>query len=303
MANELYAVLGVAKDASSGEIKSAYRTLAKKHHPDLNPGDKLAEETFKNIQSAHAILSDKEKRWQYDDGAIDSEGKEVPRQYYREYASADGANPYQSTASYDDLGDMFSDLFRARGQGGANANIRMPGGDIRYAMEITFLEAVNGAKKRVTMPDGKALDVKIPVGQRDGQVLRLRGQGMPGLGGGPAGDAYVEMQVAPHANFRRYGNNIHLDLPVALHEAILGARLRVQTISGAVTMTIPSGSNTGDTLRLKGKGVQTSAPGPAGDHIVTLRVVLPKQPDDQLKEFMESWGKEHDYDPRQDMEG
>jgi DnaJ-class molecular chaperone len=299
--------LGVAKDASGDDIKKAYRAKAKKYHPDLNPGDKAAEKAFKTLQAAYAILSDEEKRRQYDAGEIDAQGNEAPRSYYREYASTAGANPYQSSAGFDDLGDIFSDLFRARSQGGAGSgdrsNIRMQGGDVRYRLEISFLEAINGAKKRVTMPDGKSLDITIPTGQRDGRILRLRGQGMPGLGGGESGDAYVEVRVAPHPIFHRHGNNIHLELPIALHEAVLGAKVRVPTVGGAVTMTIPPASNTGDTLRMKGKGVPAWGSSAAGDQIVALRVELPEKPDDQLKAFLEKWAKEHTYDPRTGMEG
>jgi DnaJ-class molecular chaperone len=301
VADDLYDVLGVPKDASNDDIRKAYRSLAKKYHPDLNPGDSAAEETFKKIQAANAILSDEKKRPQYDAGEIDAQGNEVQREYYREYASTKGANPYQTTAGFDDLGDIFSDLFRARGRGGEHANIRMRGGDVRYSLRISFLEAMNGVTKRVTMPDGKSLDISIPHGQRDGQILRLRGQGMPGMGGGKAGDVYVEVHVAAHPHFRRHGNNIHIELPIALHEAVLGAKVRVSTITGAVTMTVPAGSNTGDTLRLKGKGVPASGGRSSGDQVVALRVTLPEQIDDDLTSFMEQWAKDHSYNPRTGM--
>lgn len=298
MANELYDALGVPKTASAEEIRKAYRALAKKYHPDLNPGDKTAEENFKKVQAANAILSDAEKRRQYDAGEIDEHGNEVQRRYYREYASAGGDHPYQSTAGFEDLGDIFADLFRGRGAGRENVNIRMRGGDVRYSMEVTFMEAMTGAKKRVAMPDGKSLDITIPPGLHDGQILRLRGQGMPGMGGAEAGDAYVEVHIGPHPDFHRHGNNIHVELPIALHEAVLGAKVRVPTITGAVTMTVPAASNTGDTLRLKGKGVPASGGRAAGDQVVTLKVRLPEAPDDDLKSFLEKWAKDHAYDPR-----
>jgi DnaJ-class molecular chaperone len=302
VANELYDVLGVSSDASSDDIRNAYRALAKKHHPDLNPGDKAAEETFKKVQAANEILSDPEKRRQYDAGEIDAEGNESQRGYYREYASAGGDHPYRSSAGHDDISDIFSDLFRARAQDGENVNIRMRGGDVRYSMEVSFLEAINGAKKRVTMPDGKALDITIPPGLNEGQVLRLRNQGMPGLGGGATGDAYVKIRIAEHPGFRRRGKNIHVDLPVALHEAVLGAKVRVPTVGSTVTMTVPAGSNSGDTLRLKGKGVPAASGRSAGDQIVTLQVKLPKTPDDELKSFLADWAKSHTYDPRTEKE-
>lgn len=300
MADDLYDLLGVSKDASSDDIRNAYRALAKKHHPDLNPGDKTAEETFKKIQAANDILSDPEKRRQYDAGEIDAEGNETQRNFYREYASSGGEHPYRSSAGFEDIGDIFSDLFRGRGGtgDGENVNIRMRGGDVRYTMEVSFLEAVNGTKKRVTMPDGKTLDIAIPAGLNEGQVLRLRNQGMPGLGGGGAGDAYVEIRVSTDPTFRRRGRNIHMDLPIALHEAVLGAKVRVPTVGSAVTMTVPPGSNNGDTLRLKGKGVPATSGQSAGDQIVTLRVQLPKEPDDELKSFLAEWATSHAYDPR-----
>ena len=304
VADELYDVLGVKKTATQDEIKKAHRAQAKKHHPDLNPGDKAAEETFKKVQTAYNVLSDEEKRRRYDAGEIDAEGNETPRQYYREYANAGGDHPYTSSAGYDDLNDIFADILRAqRRQGGDGAHIRMRGGDVTYRMEVGFLEAVNGAKKRVTMPDGKTLDINIPPGHRDGQILRLRGQGMPGIGGGETGDAHVEVHVKPHPDFVRRDRDIHVELPVALDEAVLGAKVRVPTVRGTVMMTIPPASNSGDVLRLKGKGVEAHGKHAAGDQLVKLVVVLPKEPDDALKDFLGEWAKEHSYDPRQNAGG
>lgn len=301
MPDELYKVLGVGSGADADEIRKAYRALAKKYHPDLNPGDKAAEDTFKKIQTAYAILSDEEKRRQYDAGGIDELGKERQHGYYREYASEAGAHPYQSDAGFADFGDIFSDLFGARGRGrpgDGGMNFRMRGGDVRYTLDVSFSEAILGAKKRVTMPDGGSLDIAIPPGQQDGQILRLRGKGMPGHGGGAAGDALVEVRVAPHPAFRRDGNNIHSELAIGLHEAVLGAKVPVPTVSGSVTMTIPAGSNSGDTLRLRGKGVPASGGRAAGDQLVTLRVVLPPKPDDSLRDFLQGWARDHAYDPR-----
>ncbi|WNJ98803.1 DnaJ C-terminal domain-containing protein [Thalassospiraceae bacterium LMO-JJ14] len=304
MADELYDVLGVKKTATQDEIKKAHRTRAKKHHPDLNPGDKAAEETFKKVQAAYNVLSDEEKRRRYDAGEIDAEGNETQRQFYREYADAGGDHPYASRAGYDDLDDIFADIFRAQQrQGGGKAHIRMRGGDVGYRMEVSFLEAVNGAKKRITMPDGKSLDITIPPGHRDGQILRLRGKGMPGLGGGEPGDAHVEVHVKPHPDFVRRDRDILVDLPVALNEAVLGAKMPVPTVRGTVMMTIPPGSNSGDILRLKGKGVEAHGKHAAGDQLVKLVVKLPKEPDEALKGFLEEWAKDHGYDPRKDAEG
>lgn len=303
MADELYDVLGVKKTATQDEIKKAHRARAKKHHPDLNPGDKAAEETFKKVQAAYNVLSDEEKRRRYDAGEIDAQGNETQRHYYREYADANADHPYASSAGYDDLGDIFAEIFRSQHHGGERAHIRMQGGDVRYRMDVSFLEAVNGAKKRITMPDGKTLDITIPPGHRDGQIMRLRGQGMPGIGGGEPGDAHVEVHVKPHPQFVRRDRDILVDLPVGLHEAVLGAKVRVPTVSGAVMMSIPPGSNSGDTLRLKGKGVDAHGKHPAGDQIVTLSVVLPEKPDKELRDFLEGWAKDHSYDPRTNAEG
>ena len=303
--SDLYERLGVAKTASQEDLRRAYRALAKKHHPDLNPGDAKAEEAFKSVQSAYDLLSDPEKRRRYDAGEIDAEGNETARSYYREYAGADGEHPYRSAAGYEDLGDIFSELFgeRARGPGGAGGNIRMRGSDLRYTMEIDFVEAVSGATRRVTMPDGKTLDISVPAGLRDGQILRLRGKGRPGIGGGEPGDAYVEIHVRPHPRFTRSGNDVLVDLPVGLHEAVLGAKVRVPTTTGAVTMSIPAGSNSGDVLRLKGKGVPAGGGHSAGDQLVTLRVVLPAKPDDDLSAFLAEWAKTHAYNPRNETGG
>ncbi len=309
MPDKLYKILGVKPDASEKEIRQAYRNLAKKHHPDLNPGDKASEDKFREVQAAHDILSDATKRRQYDAGEIDSEGKETPRSFYREYAAGGDGHAYRSTAGFDDLGDIFSELFRRghghaghAGPGGGETHIRMQGGDLRYQMQVPFLDAVLGATTRLTLPGGQTLDVTIPPGHRDGQVLRLKGEGMPGIGGGHAGDAYIEVQVTPHATFRRDGDDIVVDLPISIDEAVLGASLRVPTVHGPVTMKVPKGANTGDVLRLKGKGVPARGKRPASDQKVVLSVKLPKTIDADLSAAIGEWAKTHHYDPRSGME-
>jgi DnaJ-class molecular chaperone len=308
VATDPYEVLGVEKTASAEDIQKAYRRLAKKLHPDLNPGDKNAEEKFKEVSAAYDLLGDAEKRARYDRGEIDASGAERPRQrYYREYAQADGAeNPYASDAGFADFAehpdfanaqDIFSELFRQE----RAARRRRPGADVRYRLPISFLDAVNGAVRTVRIADGTSLDVTIPPGVETGQVLRLRGKGMPSPGEGPPGDALVEIEVQPHAFYRRDGDNISLDLPITLGEALLGGKIRVPTPSGAVNMTIPKGSNSGKTLRLKGKGVQRRD-GSRGDAYVTLKVMLPEQPDTELEEFLARWSADHPYDPRKGME-
>lgn len=303
MTEELYKVLGIEKNASQAEGKKAHRSQAKKLHPDLNPGDKASEESFKKVQAAYSVLSDEEKRRQYDAGEIDAEGNKNPQQYYCEYANAGGDHPYASRAGFDDLGDIFSDIFRTQQENSERTHVRMRGGDISYRVDISFLEAIKGAKERVTMHDGKTLDITVPPGLRDGQISRLRGKGMPGLGGGTPGDAHVEIHVNSHRMFRRQGRDILIDLPVGLNEAVLGAKVQVPTARGSVSMTIPPGSNTGDTLRLQGMGVAAHGKHAAGNQLETLHVVLPKKTDSRLRDFLEDWAKDNSYDPRQSMEG
>ena len=303
MAEDLYSVLGVTKTASTDEITKAYRKLAKKLHPDLNPGDEVAEDKFKQVSHAYSILNDEEKRGQYDRGEIDASGQERPQgNYYREYAGGPEGARYNSSAGYEDIGafsDLFGDVFGggARGGGGrGGGRFSMPGQDAQYRLDISFLDAVNGTKQRITLPDGGTLDVTIPPGVQEGQVLRLKGKGHPGLGEGAPGDALVEIGVTSHPVFKREGNDIAVDLPISLDEAILGGKVKVPTIGGRVAMTVPAGANTGQTLRLKGRGVKGK-----GDQLVRLNVVMPETVDEDLKRFAKEWKKDHAYDPRRKM--
>lgn len=305
MADDLYSVLGVARGASTEDIVKAYRKLAKKLHPDLNPGDKAAEEKFKQVTAAYDILGDADKRGRYDRGEIDASGQERPRQrYYREYAGGEDGARYRSTAGYEDLGgfsDLFGDLFgRGAGARGGGQRFAMRGTDAQYRLEIDFLEAVNGAKKRITLPDGGTLDVTIPGGVQQGQVMRLKGKGMPGMGGAEPGDALVEILVRPHPVFTREGDDILVEVPITFDEAVLGGKVEVPTITGNVFATVPPGSNTGKTLRLKGRGIKRKG-GKHGDELVKLIVVMPDRIDEDLKTFAENWRAEHRYDPRRKL--
>ncbi len=299
-----YQVLGVARAASADDIKKAYRKLARSMHPDMNPGNKHAEDRFKDISAAYDLLSDPAKKARYDRGEIDASGAERPRHHYRSHAAGSGAGAgfggfggrfrdFDVGGSFD-ADDILSDIFGrrtgARGRGPAR------GANQHYSLTVSFVDAALGATKRITLPMGKSLDVRIPPGSDDGQTLRLKGQGAPGAGGGAAGDALIELTVEPHPFFKREGRDIHLELPVTLPEAVLGAKVTVPTLEGRVALTVPPGSNTGAILRLKGKGIPGTHQ--CGDQYVRLKVMLPDKPDAELQEFLNKWARSHDYDVR-----
>jgi DnaJ-class molecular chaperone len=305
---DLYATLEVPKTASGEEIRAAYRRLAKVNHPDLNPGNKAAEQKFKAISAAYEILGDPEKRRRYDAGEIDESGaeREPERRFYRQYAESGPSFRYE-TAGFDDLDDLggiFSDAFRrsrAHSDGSATG-FRARGADSRYRLVIDFIEAANGAKKRIELPNGRSLDVTIPPGAAQGQVLRLAGMGAPGIGGGSAGDALIELDVRQHPVFRRDGNDIRSVVPVTLKEAIAGGSIRVETISGPVDVRVPKSSNSGTVLRLRGRGVAGSE-GQRGDHLVELRIMLPENSDAELERIVSDWETRHPYKPRREPGG
>lgn len=301
MAVDPYKILGVDKTATQDEIQKAYRKLAKKIHPDLNPGNKKAEEQFKEVASAYTLLSDEAKRKQFDAGEIDGLGAEKPREnYYRDYADAGTANPYTHNAGFGDDDDFFSELFRRQGGRGGGGEFKMRGQDTRYQLTLDFLSAINGGNQSITLPGGSKLEVNIPPGCRDGQTLRLRGKGQVGRGGGTAGDALIEIKVAPHKFFQRVGDDIRIDVPITLKEAVLGAKIKVPTTAGSVTMTIPKGANTGTILRLKGQGV-ARANGSQGDQFITLKIMLPTAPDASLEKFIGDWQPITEQNPRESM--
>ncbi|OAP38238.1 molecular chaperone DnaJ [Sinorhizobium glycinis] len=298
MTEDPYQILGVPPTATQNDIRKAYRKRAKELHPDLHPGDEEVEAQFKALSAAYHLLNDPELRARFDRGEIDASGAERPQQrFYRNFADTDQAGRYTSAGGageFEDLSDIFSDLF---GQHRSGGRFQARGQDVHYQLETEFLDAVNGARRRITLSDGNTLDLTIPPGTRDGSTLRLRDKGAPGIGGGPRGDALVEIRVRSHPVFQRKGDDIEVDLPITLYEAVLGAKIEVPTVSGRVSMTVPKGSNTGDVLRLRGKGVK-SGHGPAGDQRVKLQVVLPDKVDPALEALMETWRRAHPYDPR-----
>ncbi|MBM3516541.1 MAG: J domain-containing protein [Alphaproteobacteria bacterium] len=300
MADDPYEVLGLPRAASQEDVRKAYRKLAKQLHPDLHPGDRKAEERFKRVSQAYDILGNADKRARYDRGEIDAAGAERPKHdFYRRYADAGPGKRYDSHAGYADiegLGDIFTDLFGEARPGGSR--FRMRGGEARYELAVEFLDAVNGAKRRITTPDGKVLDLQIPPGVHEGQTLRLQGQGHPGLGGGPPGDALVGIRITPHPVFERRGDDIHSEVAISLPEAVLGGRITVETVNGPVSVTVPKGANSGTTLRLRGKGALSGRAKTRGDHYARLKVVLPPAGDDELESFARDWGRRRPYDPR-----
>ncbi|HWD27677.1 MAG TPA: DnaJ C-terminal domain-containing protein [Rhizomicrobium sp.] len=307
-----YEVLGVSKGASEAEIKKAFRSLAKKNHPDTHPGDTKAQAKFQEISAAYEIVGDKEKRAKFDAGEIDASGN--PRGFDpRQHGSGpggfgggrQGGGPGDFHFTWDNsrggetqegfrAEDLFSDLFGGRGRRGARQPAK--GEDFAVATTVSFDEAIKGGTRRVMMPNGEQIDVKIPAGIKDGQQIRVKGRGGAGRNGGPPGDILIDIKVAPHPGMTREGNDIRMDLPVSLKEAVLGGKVPVTTPSGTVALSVPANSNTGTTLRLKGKGV-TPANGAAGDLYVRLVVTLPDGGDAELAAFVEGW-KAADYDPR-----
>lgn len=301
MSEDPYKVLGVAKTASQEDIKKAYRKLAKALHPDLNPGDKDKEAEFQAVAAANDIIGDADKRKRFDAGEIDASGQERPeRQYYRQQAGADPQGRYDSRAGYEDFEDLsgvFSDLFGANAQARRGQGFAARGGDLRYHLDVAFMDAARGAKRALPLPDGSAIDLTIPAGVRDGQTLRLRGKGQAGIGGGPAGDAYVELSVTAHPVFERDGNDIEVEVPIAFDEAVLGGKIEVPTLSGKVSMSVPKGASTGQRLRLKGKGIMP-AKGGAGDQYVRLKIVMPAKVDREMEEIAQRWRDHVSEDPR-----
>ena len=313
-----YTVLGVKKSANADEIKKAYRRLAKKFHPDQNKEDPKAKEKFAEANSAYEIVGDEKKRAQFDRGEIDAEGKPRFQGFegfgagggrragghggpdHFEFDSGSGPFTRSGRAGGFDASDIFADLFGAARSQGARPRPAARGADVMASLTIALADAARGTSARVVLPTGRTLDVAVPAGIEDGQQIRLKGQGQPSPAGGEAGDAMITVHVAKHPFLRVEGRDLRLDLPLTVYEAVLGAKVPVPTLDGVVEMTVPPASNSGRTLRLRGKGLP-SPQGAAGDLLVTLRVVLPDNPDPELEALARRLRDEKPYDPRKGM--
>lgn len=296
MAGDPYKELGVSKGASADEIKKAFRKLAKELHPDKNPGDKAAEERFKRITGAFDLLGDAEKRAKYDRGELDADGREQYRGFggagssgrsggFGGFGGSGGRGGFEDI----DLSELFGGAFGGRTTSGFGK-----GQDVRATLEVSLEDAISGATRRIQFTDGRMLDVAIPKGASDGQTIRLRGQGAPGRGA-QAGDALIELKIAPHPLYRREGADLLMDMLVSVPDAVLGGKVQVQTPEGAVMMTIPGGTNSGKVLRLKGRGAY--ADGKRGDLLAKVVVKLPEVADDELVKFATQWREKRPYKP------
>lgn len=309
LAQDPYQELGVARSASADEIRRAFRKLAKQYHPDKNPGDKSAEERFKRVSAAFDLLGDEDKRKKFDRGEIDADGRETMRGFTGEPFGRGGFNGggqggFGGQFEGVDLNDILGEMFGGRGGGGAGGGGPFRGGfgggpakgaDVRARLEIDLEDAIQGARKRIAFSDGRTIEVTIPKGATDGQTLRLKGQGSPGRAG--PGDALIELTLRPHPVFRREGETLVMDLPVSVPDAVLGAKVQAPTPEGTVALTVPRGSNSGSTLRLKGRGLPDGRGG-RGDLLARVLVMLPDAPDPELERFAETWRKERPYAPR-----
>ena len=307
LAQDPYKELGVSRTASDDEIRKAFRKLAKQLHPDQNPGDKASEERFKRVSGAFDIIGDVEKRKKFDRGEIDADGRETMRGFGggdpfggRGQGGPAGGGPFGGGFGGQfegaDLNDILGEMFGRAGGRSAGFGAPTKGADVRAKLDIDLEEAIQGGRKRIAFSDGRTLDVTIPKGAHEGQVMRLKGQGSPGRGG--PGDALIELNIRPHPIYRREGEMLVMDLPISVPDAVLGAKVEAPTPEGPVTLTVPKGANSGQMLRLKGRGLASVQGGPRGDLLARLQVMLPDGPDEALEKFAEKWRKERPYAPR-----
>ncbi|HPF45427.1 MAG: J domain-containing protein [Alphaproteobacteria bacterium] len=294
-----YTVLGVSKDTSPADLKKTYRKLAMKYHPDQNPGDEKMSEKFKEVSAAYALLSDEKMRARYDRGEINPDGSEKGFAGYRQNAHA-GGNPFGGASGFSGFGagfdaeDLFSSLFGGGRTRTHRAKPSARGEDKTYNINIDFLDAVLGSKKQVRLENGKTLNINTPVNVREGQQIRLKGQGGAGIGGGPNGDALIEVHINKHPYYTLKGNDIHMELPITLEEAVCGGKVTVPTISGKIALTIPKNSSSGKLMRLKGRGAEDPKTMKKGDQFVKLMVTLPAEADSELEKFIKKWSAKND---------
>jgi DnaJ-class molecular chaperone len=311
-----YRTLNVPRSADQAAIKQAYRKLAKMLHPDRNPGSARAEQRFKEVSQAYDLLSDPVKRAKFDRGEIDAEGRPLRTyggfEFAGDQSAAEGIFGKMFGGAFgrgfggtfgEGFGSgrsqfRFDDLYReAARAGNARARQARRGADRRYRVEVDFVTAAQGGKQRLYLDDGRAVEVTIPAGAEHGSALRLKGQGQSGSSGGASGDALVEIAIRPHSVFTRQGHDVHVELPISVPEAVLGASVPVPTVDGPVRISVPAGSNSGRTLRLRGRGI-VRPDGRRGDQYVRLLVVLPEAPDSELEE----WARRRNYDVRRHHE-
>jgi len=292
-----YEILGVAKTATQDEIKKAYRTLAKTSHPDLNPGNKVAENRFKEINSAYELIGSPETRAKFDSGEIEAQERQAQQNASYYQSQQDGgryAHGFSGGAE-----NIFEQFFRSGGRGkkGFSAeDFDTPGEDHLYQMEVDFKDAALGAEREITLPNGKKLSVKIPAGIETGTKLRFKNQGGPGVGKGTAGHAFVEISIRSLEGFTRNGKTIESELPISFQEGLLGGEVKVPTIDGQVMLKLQPGVSTGARMRIRGKGA--GAGSERGDQIVVIKVVLPKIVDPELQTIIRNWGEKFSYNPR-----
>ncbi len=319
----LYDVLGVAKDADKDAIRKAYRKLARQYHPDVNPGDAAAEERFKEVSEAYAVLSDEEKRRNYDEfgevsleGGFDPEAARQAREAFgARFGGAAGGPDFGGfegqTFEFGDLDDLLGRVFRAERGGARGHRAGIRGQDVHATLELDFLEAARGGEKRLTLarPSGEGgahsetVTVRIPPGVADGGRIRIPKKGAPGLGGGPPGDLWATIHVRAHPVFRLEGRDVYLDVPLRRSEAVKGARIEVPTLEGRATVTVPPGTDSGQRLRLRGKGIADPGGGPAGDLYVVVQIRVPRDLDEAGREALETLERFEPADVRNGLAG
>lgn len=313
MAKDYYQILGVQRGATSEEISKSFKKLARKHHPDINPGDKKAEERFKEITEAYEVLSHPEKKKKYDTyGSADFEGFPGGGPGYTYTYTANpferrGRTKYSGGFDMDDLGEIFGDIFGAGlgGMGGkksrgfgAGSPISQKGKDFYFSMTLDFLEALKGVEKKIRLSNGAVLNVKVPPGISDGARIRLAGKGEPGIHGGEAGDLYLSSKVLNHPYFKRVDDDIEIVLPLSVSEALSGAKIKVPTVDGPVELKIPAGSQSGQKLRLKGRGAMNMKSKVRGDQFVILEIMVPTDIDSKTKDELVRLLKNKEGEPR-----